>query len=140
MMTARVVCFLSSENMKEEPSGTIDLVVTSPPYPMVEMWDPLFSKLNPEMADALANHDGNEAFCLMHHKLDKSWAEVGRTLKSGGIVCVDIGDAVRTVGTLTTLTELRSSREVGSIGMAHSPTKLPCDACTRRLMDAKTGE
>ena len=31
-MTARVVCFLSSENMKEEPSGTVDLVVTSPPY------------------------------------------------------------------------------------------------------------
>ncbi len=35
----------------------------------------------------------------MHRDLDRVWAEVHRALCDGGIACIDIGDAVRTLGT-----------------------------------------
>lgn len=97
VMSTHFVHFSNSGNMKEVPPGTVDLAVTSPPYPMIEMWDSLFSKQSPEVGNALVNHEGERAFDLMHRELDKSWAEVGRVLKSGGIACVNIGDAVRTL-------------------------------------------
>ena len=34
----------------------------------------------------------------MHLELDKVWGEVVRVLKAGGICCINIGDAVRTIG------------------------------------------
>ncbi len=78
-------------------SGSIDLVVTSPPYPMIEMWDALFSDLNPAIKKALATQDGNAAFELMHRQLDSVWKEVCRVLRTGGFACINIGDAVRTI-------------------------------------------
>ncbi|MFT4949821.1 MAG: DNA modification methylase, partial [Natronomonas sp.] len=35
------------------PDESVDLTVTSPPYPMVELWDDLFSDLSADAADAL---------------------------------------------------------------------------------------
>jgi DNA modification methylase len=96
-VTTHVVHFSSSADMREVPSATVDLVVTSPPYPMIEMWDPLFSRLNPLIGDALAERDVDKAFDMMHEELDRSWAEVRRVLKDGGMACVVIGDALRTV-------------------------------------------
>lgn len=79
---------------------SIDLVVTSPPYPMVEMWDKIFSTQNPEIGEALAGDrvDGGRAFGLMHRVLDRIWGEVGRVLRRGGIACINIGDATRSIG------------------------------------------
>ena len=78
--------------------GSVDLVVTSPPYPMVSMWDEGFAEADPDVARALADEDGPAAFEAMHRSLDLAWAAAVRTLKPGGLLCVNIGDAVRTIG------------------------------------------
>jgi len=76
---------------------SIEFIVTSPPYPMIEMWDNIFSKLNPSIGDALESKDGQTAFNLMHNELDKVWKECFRVLKPGCIACINIGDAVRKI-------------------------------------------
>jgi DNA modification methylase len=76
---------------------SVDLVVTSPPYPMVEMWDDLFSDLDPIVAEQLAAGNGQAAFEAMHGVLDSVWDELERVLCPGGIACINVGDATRTV-------------------------------------------
>ncbi|MGA8181362.1 MAG: site-specific DNA-methyltransferase [Desulfobacterales bacterium] len=76
---------------------SVELIVTSPPYPMIEIWDNIFSKLNPSIGDALKSKDGQKAFNLMHNELDKVWEECFRVLKPGSVACINIGDAVRTI-------------------------------------------
>jgi len=83
--------------MKEVDSESVNLIVTSPPYPMIEMWDDQFSSSNPEIKEALQNGDGSKAYDLMHEELSKVWAEVNRVLVGGGIACINIGDATRKV-------------------------------------------
>jgi DNA modification methylase len=75
----------------------VDLVVTSPPYPMVAMWDLVFSEQDPEIGDLLQRGDGEGAFGRMHGLLDRAWDECDRVLKPGGMVCVNIGDATRSL-------------------------------------------
>ena len=77
---------------------SVHLVVTSPPYPMVEMWDAPLSEQHPAVADALAREDGPAAFEAMHRILDPIWAACHRALVPGGLMCVNIGDATRKVG------------------------------------------
>lgn len=79
-------------------SCSVDLVVTSPPYPMIEMWDASFARLNPSIGEALHEQDGYHAFELMHSELDRVWIELDRVLRDGGIACINIGDATRTIG------------------------------------------
>ncbi|MFX1335793.1 MAG: DNA-methyltransferase [Promethearchaeota archaeon] len=98
MKTYHKIFFSNSSNMKEILSESVDLVVTSPPYPIIELWDELFAGINPEIQKALAAHDGLLVFELMHKELDRVWREVYRVLKKGGIVAINIGDAVRTIG------------------------------------------
>jgi len=62
------------------------------------MWDRLFSSISPAAKNALENNDGNGAFEAMHLELDKVWFELHRVLKKGSFACVNIGDAVRTIG------------------------------------------
>ena len=76
---------------------SVDLVVTSPPYPMIEMWDGLFRQQVPGVEEALGAADGDRAFALMHGHLDAAWREVHRLLRPGGIACINIGDATRTL-------------------------------------------
>jgi len=83
--------------MKALSDESVDLVVTSPPYPMIEMWDEIFIKQNKQIRQALNRPDGPLAFELMHCELDKVWAEIFRVLKPGGITCINIGDATRTI-------------------------------------------
>ena len=78
-------------------SDSIDLVVTSPPYPMIAMWDAVFIQQAAKIGKALENQDGNVAFEQMHNVLDPVWAEVWRILKPGGFACINIGDATRTI-------------------------------------------
>ena len=92
-----------SREIKRIPSQSIDLVVTSPPYPMIEMWDGLFSELNSEIGEELSKGNGLTAFELMHRELDKTWREVFRVLKKGGIACINVGDATRKIGEHFTL-------------------------------------
>jgi DNA modification methylase len=80
------------------PNESIALVVTSPPYPMIEMWDSFFASRNPRVSRALLDLDGQSAFWLMHDDLDAVWREVARVLRPGGWACINIGDATRKVG------------------------------------------
>ena len=98
METEHRIYFKKSSDMSEIESNTIDLMITSPPYPMIEMWDQLFSTLNEEIKQALEEEDSKKAFNLMHQELDNVWREVARVLKLGGIACINIGDATRKIG------------------------------------------
>jgi DNA modification methylase len=90
--------FKDSKNMSTISSDSIDLVVTSSPYPMIEMWDELFENQNPQIKNALTDQQGHLAFELMHQELDKVWNEIFRVLIDGGIACINIGDATRKIG------------------------------------------
>ncbi|MBX0321870.1 site-specific DNA-methyltransferase [Halomicroarcula sp. F13] len=76
---------------------SVELVVTSPPYPMIEMWDDIFAALDPDVGTALDEDDGDRAFELMHDVLDTVWAEIERVLVPGGIACINVGDATRSL-------------------------------------------
>src|SRR5262245_29812397 len=69
--------------MKELVDESVHLVVTSPPYPMVAIWDDFFSEASASTYDR------------MHEYLNQVWDEVARVLVPGGIACINIGDATR---------------------------------------------
>ncbi len=97
METTHRVVVGDARDLSAVADDAVDLVVTSPPYPMIEMWDDLFADLDPTIEDALAAGDGQTAFDRMHDQLDSVWDELDRVLVDGGIVCLNIGDATRTV-------------------------------------------
>ena len=68
--------------MKEIKNDSIHLVITSPPYPMIQKWDSLFKKVD---------------FKSQHNFLNKVWKECYRILIDGGICCINIGDATRSI-------------------------------------------
>lgn len=82
--------------MKSIADNTVNLTVTSPPYPMIEMWDEQFTK-NCNMPISCINESPNVAFENMHQYLDCVWKETSRVTAEGGFVCINIGDAVRTI-------------------------------------------
>ena len=96
--TSHRVYFRNAADLSEIADSSIDLMVTSPPYPMIEMWDEIFSRQNSDIKEALKQENGSTALELMHRELDKVWAEVFRVLKSGGFACINIGDATRKIG------------------------------------------
>ena len=65
------------------PPRSVELVITSPPYPMVEQWDPLFRQLGATRYDA------------MHRVLAPVWRNCRRALVPGGILAIVVGDALR---------------------------------------------
>lgn len=89
-MTTHDIILGNSQQMGRVASCSIDLIVTSPPYPMVQMWDGLWGVSDIE-CDPMRVHES------MHRELDKVWAECFRTLKDGGFLCVNIGDATRSI-------------------------------------------
>ena len=64
--------------------ASVHLIVTSPPYPMIAQWDAAFRE------------QGAADFAGMHDLLGKAWAAAYRVLVPGGILAVNVGDAVRT--------------------------------------------
>jgi modification methylase len=95
--TTHKIVIGAAQTMHQIKDNSIELVVTSPPYPMIEMWDDIMSKQNSEIKKALDKGNGSSAFELMHIELDKIWAEVERVLIPGGFACINIGDATRTI-------------------------------------------
>lgn len=97
MITEHRTIFSKAQNMSSVKDGSVNLIVTSPPYPMIEMWDEIMSAQNPQIADAFVKKDTALVFELMHKELDAVWRECYRVLKEGGFLCVNIGDATRTI-------------------------------------------
>lgn len=81
--TKHYVVIGDSRNMAELPDNSVHLVVTSPPYPLIELWDNLFLQM------------GCETFEEMHRYLTGVWKECFRVLVDGGIACINVGDALR---------------------------------------------
>lgn len=98
MITRHQIFQQNANDLGALSDNSVDLVATSPPYPMIEMWDDLFREMDPAVDRALSREDGPAAFEAMHRLLDPVWAEVRRVVKPGGLVCINIGDAVRTLG------------------------------------------
>lgn len=88
---ATVVFAASSEKMAL-PDASVHLVVTSPPYPMIEMWDTLFEAWTGRKATEPGFYDA------CHAALGNVWSECARVLIPGGILAINIGDATRTWG------------------------------------------
>jgi DNA modification methylase len=68
------------------PDRSVHLVLTSPPYPMIPQWDGLFRAL------------GATDYPGMLRVLSGVWTECRRVLVPGGILAINVGDALRTVG------------------------------------------
>lgn len=98
LSTIHTLLFQDARDCSNIASESVDLVVTSPPYPMIGMWDELFGSLSPETGLLLSKDDGRAAFEVMHSELDKVWAHMFRIVRPGGFLCVNIGDATRTIG------------------------------------------
>ncbi len=92
-----ILYFEAAQKMGQLKDQSIDMVVTSPPYPMIEMWDEIMANQNPNIRKAFENKKPREAFELMHQELDKVWAECWRVMKEGAFMCINIGDATRTI-------------------------------------------
>jgi len=96
-MTSHKIHFEAAKNLQRIEDESVNLIVTSPPYPMIEMWDDIMGKQNPAIQKALQDGEGMTAFELMHRELDQTWKACYRVLKKGGIACINIGDATRTL-------------------------------------------
>ena len=83
--TEHLIIIGDSRHMKEVADNSVHLIVTSPPYPMIRMWDSLFEKV------------GCRRYEEMHNYLGRVWNECKRVLVDGGMVCINIGDAIRKV-------------------------------------------
>ena len=105
--TAHKIIFGDSRRMDEVEDESIHLMVTSPPYPMIEMWDSQFRSLDEridrlwermEVEEGGKERIAGEIYDLMHENLAQVWREVYRVLVDGGLACINIGDATRSIG------------------------------------------
>jgi len=104
MLTQHRVVLGNSQQMPEIPDESIHLMITSPPYPMIRMWDSLFEREYPEIAMLWRTLKENpeekavtDLYETIHENLEKTWRETYRVLVDGGIACINIGDATRTI-------------------------------------------
>ena len=81
----------NSTDLSEIKDKSVDLIVTSPPYPMIEMWNDCF--VAQDKSINLKKFD--ETYLKMHTLLEKVWNECDRVLKNSGFICINIGDAVK---------------------------------------------
>jgi DNA modification methylase len=98
MITRHSLITGNSADLSALPDESAELVVTSPPYPMISMWDTVFSEQDAKVKSALERGDGDSAFEVCHIILDTVWRECFRILKDGSFLCINIGDAVRKIG------------------------------------------
>jgi modification methylase len=104
MQTQHRIIIGNSQQMSELATESVQLMVTSPPYPMIAMWDELFCKADPKITELFGELSANgkeetvrQIYTAIHDYLSKVWAETYRVLVEGGIACINIGDATRTI-------------------------------------------
>lgn len=88
----------NANDLNPIPDKSIHLIVTSPPYPMVEMWDQSFLQQDHSISDDFLHNKYHSAFEKMHRILDTVWKECDRVLIDNGFICINIGDATRSAG------------------------------------------
>ncbi len=93
--TLHRIHYTDARDMGALAEASVDLVVTSPPYPMIKMWDAHFVDQDPAIAGHIKNARSHDMFVRMHALLEPVWDEVFRVLRPGGFACINIGDAVR---------------------------------------------
>ena len=98
MKTHHQIFFSDSRHMQPVADESAHLVVTSPPYPMIAMWDKTFASQDKRIGTCIQAQNGPAAFERMHRRLDPVWDELWRILVPGGIACINVGDATRKVG------------------------------------------
>ncbi len=98
--TVHRLYFRSSRDLSCIGNSSVNLIVTSPPYPMIEMWDADFTSQDADIGTCIREGKGEEAFEGMHRRLDRVWEECFRVLTPGSFACINIGDATRTVGSV----------------------------------------
>ncbi len=136
MQTTHEFYLDDSRHMSGIRNDSIHLIVTSPPYPMVEMWDTIFANFNSKISKNLKQNKLSHAFNEMHEELENVWRECYRVLIAGGILCINIGDATRKAGNIFQLFSnhtqiIQSCLRIGFINLpniiwrkpANSPTK-----------------
>lgn len=84
--------FLESSEKMPLPDASVHLVATSPPYPLIEMWDAIFARWTGVPADDA------RFYGACHEALARVWRECARVLVPGGVMAVNIGDACRSTG------------------------------------------
>ncbi|MFH1786260.1 MAG: site-specific DNA-methyltransferase [archaeon] len=104
MKTSHHIYFKDASCMEDVPDESVNLVITSPPYPMIEMWDDMFTKADPaigslfrSLESSQSEDDVSKIYSRMHLYLGKVWSECFRVLANGGIACINIGDATRNI-------------------------------------------
>jgi site-specific DNA-methyltransferase (cytosine-N4-specific) len=75
----------SSVSMPELSDDSVHCVITSPPYPMIKKWDDCFKR------------QGASGWTEQLGIIVDALSECVRVLVPGGIICLNIGDATRTV-------------------------------------------
>lgn len=97
MRTTHRLFFQPAQDMSAIADASVNEIVTSPPYPMIKMWDEILASQNATFADAMNGGLVDVAFEAAHQELDKVWKECYRVLAPGGFLCINIGDATRTI-------------------------------------------
>jgi modification methylase len=104
MPTKHKITLGSSQQMHELADSSVHLMVTSPPYPMIRMWDESFCMADPkisllwqELQATSQKETVRQIYDAMHDYLAKVWQETHRVLCDGGIACINIGDATRSI-------------------------------------------
>lgn len=100
-----------SRHMDEIDDESVHLMVTSPPYPMINIWDGQFreldrsvnrtwEKMEEEKDEKKKDKISMQIYEFMHKNLAEVWKETYRVLVNGGIACINIGDATRKVNNI----------------------------------------
>ncbi|NOY26258.1 MAG: site-specific DNA-methyltransferase [Oligoflexia bacterium] len=133
MHTTHRIIHGDARDLSALPDSSVHLVVTSPPYPLVGMWDDCFRAMSDASGRALDADDGDAAFQAMHGELDKVWAHCHRVLVDGGIAAINIGDATRTIAGRFSLWPnhariLSASRDLGLVSLPDILWRKPTNA------------
>ena len=86
-----------ARDMTAVADASVQFVCTSPPYPMIQMWDSMFSSLDGQIGELLESEEAWSAWEAMHVQLDRVYAECFRVLSPGCLAVINMGDATRTV-------------------------------------------
>ena len=94
--TSGLICG-SARSMDKVRDASVDLIVTFAALPNGRHVDDVFISQDDRIGERLAPRRGPGCFRPHASLLDTAWEECSRVLKPGGLACINIGDATRTL-------------------------------------------